>query len=161
MVAHEGYKNNSGNRENNGGDYENDGFSGATSPIAFSPRHIFHRIHALIFREGRMRPDWSDLAPYLPPAFGALVGLRWAKDQTPAQKVASFAMGFGLAVYFGPAIAELFSLGPKATVAVGILTAIVGMDVIGGLMAAAAAFRANPLGAFREWWSAWWSRGQS
>ena len=105
------------------------------------------------------RLDWlGDFAPYLPPAFGALIGLRWAKEQSPRQRVLSFFGGFGLAVYFGPAIAELLSLGPKTTIAVGILTAIVGMDAIGGLMAAVSGFRADPVGAFRAWWNAW--RGQ-
>jgi hypothetical protein len=106
------------------------------------------------------RFDWlGDLAPYLPPAFGAFVGLRWAKDQTPLQKVSSFVLSFGLAVYFGPAIAELFSLGPKAAVAAGILIAVIGMDVIGGLMVAATSFRDDPTGSLRAWWNAWRGRG--
>ena len=107
------------------------------------------------------RWDWLDaLAPYLPPAFGALVGLRWAKEQTARQKVLSFAAGFGLAVWVGPAIAELLALGPKATVAVGILTAIVGMDAIGGLMAAAGQFRADPAGTVRSWLDTWLGRNR-
>ena len=101
----------------------------------------------------------ASLAPYLPPAFGALVGLRYTKDQNPVQKASSFFMGFGLAVYFGPAIAETFSLGPKSTIAAGILVAVLGMDAIGGLLAVAAAFRANPVGTFKDWWAAW--RGSS
>ena len=105
--------------------------------------------------------EWvGELAPYLPPAFGALVGLRWAGRQTARQKVLSFAAGFGLAVWLGPAIAELLSLGPKATVAVGILTAIVGMDAIGGLMAATAQFQADPAGTVRSWLDAWLGRGR-
>ena len=44
-----------------------------------------------------------------------------------------------MAVYCGPAIAEFFTLGPKATIAVGVLTAVLGMDILGGLMAAAKA----------------------
>ena len=105
------------------------------------------------------RFDWlGELAPYLPPAFGAVVGLRWAKAQTARQRVLSFAAGFGLAVWFGPAIAELLALGPKATVAAGILTAIVGMDAIGGVMAALSSFKSDPVAAFRAWWNAW--RGQ-
>lgn len=105
------------------------------------------------------RFSWvGDLAPYLPPAFGAMIGLRWAQNQTPVQKVTGFVGGFGLAVYFGPAIAELLSLGPKSTIAAGILTAIIGMDVIGGLMAAATAFRNDPVGSFKAWWGAWWSK---
>jgi hypothetical protein len=107
------------------------------------------------------RWDWlADLEPYLPPAFGALVGLRWTKDQTPRQRIFSFATGFGLAVWFGPAVAEILSLGPKATVAVGILIAIVGMDAIGGLLAAAAQFHADPPGTFRTWRDAWLGRGR-
>ena len=100
----------------------------------------------------------SDLAPYLPPAFGALLGLRYAKDQTPAQKVFAFGSGFGLAVYIGPALAELFALGPKATVAAGILVAVAGMDVIGGLLAVAAQFKENPTRTFRAWLNAWLGR---
>lgn len=103
----------------------------------------------------RLREIVTEIAPYLPPAFGAFIGLRWAKDQTPLQKVSGFAGGFGLAVYFGPATAELLGLGPKATIAAGILIAIIGMDVIGGLMAAAKAFGNNPLESFKSWWAAW------
>lgn len=103
----------------------------------------------------RFREFAADIAPYLPPAFGAFIGLRWAQNQTPVQKVTGFAGGFGLAVYFGPAIAEFFTLGPKATIAVGVLTAVIGMDILGGLMAAAKAFGTNPLESFKGWWSAW------
>lgn len=103
----------------------------------------------------RLREIVTEIAPYLPPAFGAFVGLRWAKDQTPVQKVTGFAGGFGLALYMGPAIAEFFGLGPKGTIAVGVLTAVVGMDILGGLMAAAKSFGNNPLESFKGWWSAW------
>jgi hypothetical protein len=107
------------------------------------------------------KPDWlGDLAPYLPPAFGAFVGLVNAGKQTPRQKAIGFICGFGLAVYFGPAVAEILSLGPKATIGVGILIAVIGMDIIGGMMAAATAFKADPVRAFREWWGAWWRRGE-
>lgn len=97
----------------------------------------------------------KEAALYLPPAFGAFIGLRWAKDQTPVQKVTGFVGGFGLAVYMGPAIAEFFALGPKGTIAVGVLTAVIGMDVLGGLMAAAKAFGSNPLDSFKNWLGAW------
>ena len=100
----------------------------------------------------------DDLLPYLPPAFGALLGLRYAKDQTPAQKLTSFVFGFGLGVWFGPAIAEGLSLGPRLTIAAGILVAVLGMDVIGGLMAALSQFKADPLGTGRRWINAWFGR---
>ena len=101
----------------------------------------------------------SALEPYLPPAFGAFIGLRWASEQTPVQKLTGFGCGFGLSVFIAPAIAEALSLGPKLTVAVGVIVAVVGMDVLGGLMAAARAFQLDPLKSFREWWGAWWQRG--
>lgn len=108
---------------------------------------------------------WDDiaarLAPYLPPALGAFIGLRWAQNQTPQQKVTGFVAAFALSVYFAPAVSELLALGPKSTIAAGILIAVVGMDILGGLLAAARAFRRDPVGAFRAWWVAWWSRGQS
>jgi len=107
------------------------------------------------------RLSWSGVADYLPAAFGAMLGLSYAKSQTPRQKVVSFISAFGLAVYLGTAIAELLNLGPKATIAVGVLTAVVGMDVIGGLLALAAAFRSDPIGTFKAWWGAWWQRGGS
>ena len=101
----------------------------------------------------RLREFASEIAPYLPPAFGAFIGLRWATNQTPTQKLTGFAGGFGMAFYFGPAIAEFFSLGPKSTIAVGVLVAVIGMDILGGLMAAAKAFNLNPLESFKGWWT--------
>lgn len=91
------------------------------------------------------------LLSYLPPAFGAFVGLRYAGESTPRQRVAAFLTSFVLAIYLGPAIAEVLSLGPKSTVAVGILVAIVGTEVIGGLVVAAAAFHADPFGTVKRW----------
>jgi hypothetical protein len=106
------------------------------------------------------KPDWladfvSDVAPYLPPGFGAYLGLYWAKNQTPSQKAMGFVGGFGLAVWFGPAVAEWFSLGPKATIAVGVLIAVAGMDILGGIMAAAKAFSVDPMASIKSWWSVW------
>jgi hypothetical protein len=99
------------------------------------------------------------LVPHLPAGFGALLGLRWARGLTPLQKLTGFGTSFGLAVYFGPAVAELLALGPKSTIAVGILIAVIGGDIVGGLIAAARAFSADPVGTFKTWWNAW--RGQS
>ena len=96
-------------------------------------------------------------APFLPPAFGAFLGLRWVKDQTPFQRVTGFVGSFGIGVYGAPAIAEHVGLGPNVTVAIGILLAVIGMDLIGGLMRAAQKFREDPLGCLKEW-VPWWKR---
>lgn len=109
------------------------------------------------------RWEWlGDLAPYLPPAFGALLGLRWAKDLTPKEKTVSFLFGFGASVYFSPAIGELLGhlpdKSPRIFVAIAILTALLGMDILAGLVAIAKAFSLSPLQSFKDWWSAWRSK---
>jgi hypothetical protein len=97
----------------------------------------------------------GDLAPYLPPSIlGSVIGLRWAQKQTPLQKVVSFVGSSALAVYAGPAIAEWFSLGPRATALVILIAAVIGMDVLGGLAAAAKQFKDAPAASFKDWWSA-------
>ncbi len=98
----------------------------------------------------------ADIAPYLPPSIlGSIIGLRWAKNQTPLQKVASFFMSCAFAVYAGPAIAEWMALGPKSSAAVILMVAVLGMDILGGLVAAAREFGVSPLASFKEWWGAW------
>ncbi len=108
------------------------------------------------------RFDWvSELAPYIPPGIGAVLSLRYTKDQTPAQKALSFVLGFGLGVYGGPALGELLSLGPKAPAGAGILIAVLGYDVIGGVLAALAQFKENPLVVGRRWINAWFGRSDA
>jgi hypothetical protein len=102
----------------------------------------------------------AELAPYLPPAFGAFVGVVNAKNQTPKQRLIGFAIGFGLSVFVAPALGEWWALGPKAIVALGVFVAVIGGDIVGGLLAASASFKADPLSAFKSWWSAWRSGGQ-
>lgn len=106
------------------------------------------------------RWEWlADVAPYLPPCFGALLGLRWAKDQTPKQKWLSFGFGVGVSIYFAPAIAEVLGhlpdKSPRIFVVISILTAMLGMDILAGVMAIAKAFAASPLATFKDWWAAW------
>lgn len=107
------------------------------------------------------------VTPYLPPAFGALLGLRYAKDQTPGQKAVGFLFGFGLAVYFGPAAAEILSLGPNAAAAAHVLIAVAGMDVVAGFVVVTRQFSASPMTVVRdvikavgEWFDARLGRGK-
>jgi hypothetical protein len=109
-----------------------------------------------------MKWDWLwDLAPYLPPALvGSFIGLRYTTNQTPKQRVLSFVAGACLAVFVAPALAEHFALGPRVTMAVGLLTAIVGMDIIGGLLAVGTQFKADPTGTVRGWVDTWLGRNK-
>ena len=99
------------------------------------------------------------VVPYLPFAFGAILGLRWAQNQTRRQKVASALFGFGLAISFAPAIAEVVGhlpeRSPRIFVVISILTAMLGMDILSGLMAVAKGFANSPLQTFKDWWAIW------
>lgn len=99
------------------------------------------------------------IAPYVPPAFGAILGLRWAQNQTKTQKVASVLFGFGVAICFAPAIAEVVGhlpeRSPRIFVVISVLTAMLGMDILSGLMAVAKGFASSPLQTFKDWWAIW------
>lgn len=102
------------------------------------------------------------LAPYLPPTFGALIGLRWAKDQTPFQRFTAVLFGIGVSVYFAPAIGEVLGYlpdkSPRIFAVISVLTALLGMDVLTGFVAIAKAFAINPLQSVKEWWAMWRGR---
>jgi hypothetical protein len=102
------------------------------------------------------------LAQFLPPAFGALLGLKWAQGQTNQQKVVSFAFGMGLSIYFAPAVAEVLGQlpdkSPRIFAVISILTAIIGMDVLTGFVAISKSFALSPLQTFKDWWAAWRNR---
>lgn len=93
-------------------------------------------------------------SPYIPPAIGALIGLRYAKDQTPLQKCVSWGIGTMTGLYVGGLVAEWLSLGPRSSIGMGFLLGVAGYD----LMVAVTAAARSPLETFRAWWSAW--RGQ-
>lgn len=106
------------------------------------------------------RFNWlGDIAPYLPPAFGALLGLRYAKNLTASERGISALFGFGVSVYFAPAIGEVLGhlpeKSPRIFVVISILTAMLGMDVLTGLMAIGNSFAVSPLSAVKDWWGAW------
>lgn len=99
------------------------------------------------------------VAPYVPPALGALLGLRYAQNQTNLQKVTSWATGTLAGIYLAPWVGELLDLGPRGTVAVGFLIGFAGYDLMLGLTALMRQFGTNPLGTIRDALGAWFKRG--
>ena len=77
------------------------------------------------------------------------------RQQTPLQKLGSFCASCAIAVYAGPAIGEVMNLGPRAQAATILLVAVLGMDILGGIVAAAKQFGATPVASLKEWWTAW------
>jgi hypothetical protein len=100
----------------------------------------------------------NDVAPYLPASIGALIGLRYAKEQTAGQKIVSCFIGFAIGVYGGAAVAEFFNLGAKGTAGSGLIVGAIGYDAIGGLLAVVSQFKENPVAVGRRWINAWFGR---
>jgi len=99
------------------------------------------------------------LWPLVPPALGAFLGLRYAKEQTKGDRVLSWFCSAVLGIYLGPAIGEHMALGPKTTVGVSFLIAMVGAEVGAVAVAALRQWAADPVGTFRKWRDAWLGRG--
>ena len=104
--------------------------------------------------------EWAGaLAP--PAFFGALIGLRYAKEQTLQQRGVNFLISAGLGIVAGGVSGEVWRFGPWVVSAIVILAAVVGMDVMAGIRAIAGQFGTDPFGTFRAWWSTWWKRDAS
>lgn len=107
-------------------------------------------------------PDWKNwlswldasLLPFIPPSLiGACIGLAYPKNQTPRQRAGSFVISAALSVYATGAVAENFHYGTATLSVIAILLATVGTDMIGGLIAAGRAWKADPFSTFARWWS--------
>lgn len=84
------------------------------------------------------------VAPLIPPTLGALVGLRYAVNQTAKARAYSWLLAVALGVYIGPALGEIFSLGTKTTVGCSFLVAMVGMEIVAMLIAAVRQVASDP-----------------
>lgn len=71
--------------------------------------------------------DW--IVPLVPPALGAAVGLRYTATCSPRDRAAGWILSVAMGIYLGPAIGEAFGLGPKTTVGVGFMLAMMGMEI--------------------------------
>lgn len=98
------------------------------------------------------------LWPFAPPAFGAFIGLRYAKEQPRGERALSWFGSAILGIYLGPALGEHLVLGPKTTVGVSFLIAMVGAEVGAVAVAALRQWAADPVGTFGKWRDAWLGR---
>lgn len=106
--------------------------------------------------------EWVDpsVLPFVPPSLiGAFIGWRWAQEQTQRQRAGSFLISTVLSSYATAAVAENLHWGTATLALVAILGAVVGMDLIGGLVVSARQWKADPQGTFGRWWATWLGRG--
>lgn len=97
--------------------------------------------------------------PLVPPAIGAFVGLRYADKANKSDRVIAWIASAALGIYLGPALGEHLALGPKTTVGVSFLIAMLGTELFAVLSAALRQMSADPAGTFRRWIDAWLGRG--
>lgn len=91
------------------------------------------------------------LWPFVPPALGAFLGLRYAKEQSLRDRTISWAGSLAIGIYLGPAIGEHLSLGPKTTVGVSFLIAMLGAEFGAVAVAAMRQWAQDPVGTFARW----------
>lgn len=93
-----------------------------------------------------LRAAWAYLMLIAPAAIGALIGLRYATDQTPRARAATWVCSCGLGIVAGNFAGESLSLSANGTAIVTIVAAATGMEVMAGLHAIARGFASDPLG---------------
>lgn len=108
-----------------------------------------------------LRSVWEALYPFVPPAVGAYFGLRWSLQQTPRERVTTWACSAFLALYLGAAIGEYWGLGVKSTSGVTIIVAMLLSDLVGVFVAAVRQWTSDPVGTFRRWRDAVLGRGDA
>lgn len=97
--------------------------------------------------------DRSDLKAALdllvivaPAPLGALIGLRYAKEQSRQASAVTWICSCGLAAFAAPMVAQYVPLTDHGVALVTIVIAATGMEVMAGLVAASRAFAADPFG---------------
>jgi hypothetical protein len=107
------------------------------------------------------RTLWDAAAPFVPPALGALVGLRYAAHRSPRDRAVSWFLSVAAGLHLGGAIGEFWELGMRATGGVMFLIAMLAMELFAVAVAALRQWAADPVGTFRKWRDAWLGRGGS
>ena len=93
-----------------------------------------------------LRDAWQYVLLIAPAPIGALIGLRYAVNQTPRARAVTWLCSCGIGITAGPWVGELLNLTPSGVSVATIVAAAIGMEVMAGLNAAARAFASDPLG---------------
>ena len=93
-----------------------------------------------------LRDAWQYVLLIAPAPIGALIGLRYAVEQSARARALSWLCSCGIGISAGPWLGELLNLTASGVSVATIVAAAVGMEVIAGVNAAARAFAADPLG---------------
>ena len=78
----------------------------------------------------------ADVVPFIPPAVGALLGVRYAQGQTVRERVLSWGLAMSCGLFFGSAIGEYFGFGRATTGGIMFGLAAIGMEAVAYVIAA-------------------------
>jgi hypothetical protein len=93
-----------------------------------------------------LRDAWQYVLLIAPAPVGALIGIRYAIEQTPRARAVTWLCSCALGVIVGPWLGELLALSAAGVAVATVITAAVGMEIMAGLATAARAFALDPLG---------------
>jgi hypothetical protein len=93
-----------------------------------------------------LRDAWQYILLIAPAPLGALIGLRYAVQQTPRQQAFNFFLSCGLGFFVGWWAGELLVLSAAGVAVTTIVSCAVGMELMAGLLTAARGFAADPFG---------------
>lgn len=93
-----------------------------------------------------LREAWQYVLLIAPAPIGALIGIRYATEQTPRARAVTWLCSCALGVIAGPWLGEMLALSPAGVAVATVVTAAVGMEIMAGFASAARAFAADPLG---------------
>lgn len=102
-----------------------------------------------------LRDAWQYVVLIAPAPVGALIGLRYAVEQSARARAATWLCSCFLGIIFGPWVGELLAMSASGIAVATVVVAAIGMELMAGLNAAARAFGADPLGVFAKAWSIW------
>lgn len=98
---------------------------------------------------------WDALGPFVPPALGAFIGLRYAAEASKRDQIIAWGCSAAAGIYLGAALGERYELGLKTTGACMFLIAMFGSQLFAVAVAICKQWAADPIAAFRRWRSAW------
>jgi len=101
------------------------------------------------------------LGVFSPPLIGAILyDARYGQSLTLRERGVNWFIATGIGVLGGGVCSEIWTLGSFTTSAISVGFAWIGNDLVTIVRAILTPFKNDPLGSFKEWWGAFWRRGQ-
>lgn len=96
-----------------------------------------------------------------PPLLGAILyDARYGQNMTLRDRGVNWLIATSIGVLGGGVCSEIWTLGGFTVAAISVGFAWAGNDLVLIVRAVLKQFKDDPLGSFKGWWGAFWSRGQ-